>query len=586
MKKLSKLFFITFLFIVGFINVKAAPFKIGETEYETLKAAVEAAPTDNTLTIIEMTEDVTLAPGVQVVAGKNLVIDFGGHSYETWEPMVGSTGTKTQSFQLLKGSTVYMKNGTLIASTHENSKMFIQNYSDLTLDNITIDATPNTYDAFYAVSSNNGEVVFRGNTNIKVNRNTHAKAFDMCWAPNKGYPDGTQITVDTTGLISGIIELDLWGTWEDDPKSKLLIKNGNFNVTWDIDERLEGQLSIEGGSFNSSVDEYVTGNNNEYTEDGETYVVLPSATVNLNEEEIFVLKGKTYTINPTVTQGYAKYVKFGITDKNIATFSNNVITGLKSGTTTLNYNLGRLGGSVDVTVYEVKPAEAETEIDEEINEEVTSVTTTLIEQALSNETVEGIDKDTIDNLKEAVIAGKTVETNVDIEEVKKDDIEKEAIDKIEEVAERAEGEIVGYLNIDVILQANGDDLGKVTKLPEPITVTIDVDSSLGNVPENTTRKYFIVRLHDGEEPELIEAEYKDGKLSFKTDRFSQYAYGYTDTENKTEEGITPVANQVENTNIPKTGDSIRLFITLFLLSSLGIAGTILLSKKRLVSITK
>ena len=41
------------------------------------------------------------------------MVDFGGHSYCGSSPTVGSTGTETQAFQLLKGSTVVFKNGIL-----------------------------------------------------------------------------------------------------------------------------------------------------------------------------------------------------------------------------------------------------------------------------------------------------------------------------------------------------------------------------------------------------------------------------------------------------------------------------------------
>ena len=579
MKKLSKLIFISLLFMVGLISVDAKPFKIGEVEYDTLKDAVAAVPTDNTKTTIVMTEDVEQAPGVQVVDGMNIVIDFGGHTYETWEPMVGSSGTQTQSFQLLKGSTVYMKNGTLIASTHPNSKMFIQNYSDLTLENITIDASANTYGSFYAISSNFGEVNIIGNTTIKVNESTSARAFDMCWAPLIGtgtpYAGGTQITVDTTGTMNGIIELDVWGTFsnENGIKSTLKIKNLKFNGGWSIDSRLASQLSIEGGTFNSSVDDYVANNHTEYTTDNKTFDVLPTGSIKLNSDEIFVLKGKTYTIDADITEGYEKYVTYEIINEEVATVENGVITSKALGNTTLRVNLGKSSDTAAVTVFDVKPAESENTAEEELNEGANDITAALIQNALSEETVEGMDAETIENVKTAVVAGKTVETNVTVEEVKKDDLELETIKTIEDVAKTAKGEIAGYLNIDVLLQTGDEELGKVTKLPEAIKITVDVDKSLGIVPANTTRKYFVVRLHEGEDPELIEAEYKDGKLSFKTDRFSQYAYGYTDTK-------------TEDANIPKTGDNIALYMVLLVTSCLGIAGTIALSKRRLVRITK
>ena len=580
MKKLSKLIFITLLSVVGLVSVNAASFKIGDVEYETLKDAVDAAPTDGTKTTIVMTEDVAGGSGVIVQAGKNLVIDFGGHRYETEAPMVGSTGTETQSFQLLKGATVYLKNGTLIPSARSDSKMFIQNYCDLTVENITIDGSTNPNAGFYAISNNNGKVNIIGNTSIKVNPEiASARAFDMCWAPLVGtgtpYAGGTQITVDTTGKIEGMIELDVWGTFSDADgiKSTLTIKNMDFTGTWSIDSRLASQLSIEGGKFNSSVEEYLANGYAEYTTDNKVFDVLPKGEIKFKSNEIFVLKGKTANIELEVEDLYKKYVNYNMVDEAVATFKDSIINGIEVGSTTLNATLGKQGETASVTVFEVKPAEGENTTEDKLNEDANDITAALVEQALTSEEAEGMDNETVENVKTAVLAGKTVETSVAIEEVKKEDLTEETLNKLESEAKKAEGTLAGYLDIDVLLMAGEDELGKITKLPNAIKVTVDVDKSLGTVPENTTRKYFVVRLHDGEETELIEAEYKDGKLSFETDRFSQYAYGYTDTE-------------VENTNIPKTGDNIALYVTLFVMSSLGIAGTILLSKKRLVSITK
>ncbi len=55
----------------------------------------------------------------------------------TFDGTVGSSGTETNGFQLLKGSTVAFKNGTINAG---KAKIVIQNYADLTLEDVTLDA--------------------------------------------------------------------------------------------------------------------------------------------------------------------------------------------------------------------------------------------------------------------------------------------------------------------------------------------------------------------------------------------------------------------------------------------------------------
>lgn len=260
-KKIAGLILIvmTLLAIVGIfpaeVNAAVAETdvaKIGETGYATLAEAVEAVPANGTKTTITLLKDVTNGIGFKVKAGQNMVIDFGGHTYDALNSLVGSTGTETNGCQLLKDSTVVMQNGTFKSSSTK-VYMVIQNYSNLTLKDMTIDATTGSAD--YALSSNCGKVNIIGNTTIKSND----RAFDMCWAPSKNYPEGTQITVDTTGTISGVIELDVWGTFSDTNgiKSTLNIKNINHVGKFVVDSKLAKQMTITGGTFSEDVTAYV-----------------------------------------------------------------------------------------------------------------------------------------------------------------------------------------------------------------------------------------------------------------------------------------------------------------------------------------
>lgn len=109
--------------------------KIGEDEYASLADAVAKVPTDGTQTTITLLADTT-GDGVVVEKGKNIIFDLGGNAY-TVDGTVGSSGTETNGFQLLKGSTVAFKNGTINAG---KAKIVIQNYADLTLEDVTLDA--------------------------------------------------------------------------------------------------------------------------------------------------------------------------------------------------------------------------------------------------------------------------------------------------------------------------------------------------------------------------------------------------------------------------------------------------------------
>ena len=81
--------------------------KIGEIEYATLKDAVDNVGENQTIVVLRD----SIGDGIVVPSGKNFTIDFNGHRYTVNQNLVGSTGTENNGFQLLKDSTITMKNG-------------------------------------------------------------------------------------------------------------------------------------------------------------------------------------------------------------------------------------------------------------------------------------------------------------------------------------------------------------------------------------------------------------------------------------------------------------------------------------------
>ena len=79
--------------------------QIGAAKYKTLAGAVDAVPTDKTETEIVLLKDY-IGSGIKVVAGKNIVFNLNGKTYTVDKPTVGSSGTETNGFQLLKDSKV------------------------------------------------------------------------------------------------------------------------------------------------------------------------------------------------------------------------------------------------------------------------------------------------------------------------------------------------------------------------------------------------------------------------------------------------------------------------------------------------
>lgn len=189
-----------------------------------------------------------------IVDGKNVTIDFNGYTFTASGTLAGSTGTKNQAFQLLKGSTVTLKNG---AITSDEAKMYIQNYAETTLEDMTLDATGKV--ATYVISNNNGSLTLKGNTNIVAKEG--GVAFDMYYWPKGGY-DNILIKFgeDYTGQVKGIVEYERDNTathaddWQD--LVELVIKNGNFDVN--LSGKTEGaNIAISGGSFTNNPSAYV-----------------------------------------------------------------------------------------------------------------------------------------------------------------------------------------------------------------------------------------------------------------------------------------------------------------------------------------
>ena len=231
--------------------------KIGNVEYETLEAAFAAVQDGQTITLMaDCAGNGIVAPQGKFPNG--ITIDFNNHTYTMDGAMVGSTGTQTQAFQLLTGNSVTFKNGTLVST---KVSMMIQNYCNLTLENMVIDGSqaPN---CSYVLSNNHGAVNIIGSTSITAASGKNA--FDVCWAPKNGYPGGAQVTVNTTGTITGKIEYDLWGGNQSPVLSTLNITAGNFvNYeivlvgTADFTSTASDNIQITGGSFDSDPSTYV-----------------------------------------------------------------------------------------------------------------------------------------------------------------------------------------------------------------------------------------------------------------------------------------------------------------------------------------
>ena len=226
---------------------------IGETYYKSLAAAIDKVQAGETITLLR---DVPNANGIAVPSGKSFTVDFNGHTYTLTGPGAGSPSTESNGFQLLKDSTITFQNGTIrIGQNPNNIKRIIQNYANLTLEDMQIYAENQVEGEDYALSFNNGTLVIKGNTSIYTTSDK-AIAFDVCKFSD--YP-GVTVTFDEsyTGTINGVILYDS----TDAETHKLKINgNGHFGgvqATSRAADAAKSAVAIYGGYFTSDPSSYV-----------------------------------------------------------------------------------------------------------------------------------------------------------------------------------------------------------------------------------------------------------------------------------------------------------------------------------------
>jgi len=173
--------------------------------------------------VIRLGANMNLTEGLSIDAnaGKEFILDLNGKTLDITGGPVGSSGTQTQALHFEKGNVITIKNGTIKASSTD-VKMLIQNYADLTLENVTL---IHTHDYGYALSNNNGTIVLDG---CKINVKEGKVAFDVY--NSQYYSDGAKVTVKGNTEINGDIEYGADANYTSDTWVSTLTFEGN-NVT-------------------------------------------------------------------------------------------------------------------------------------------------------------------------------------------------------------------------------------------------------------------------------------------------------------------------------------------------------------------
>ena len=175
--------------------------------------------------------------------GKGATIDVDLNSF-TWNvadtPLFGSTGYESQYFHLEKETTVTFKNGT-IQPKDNGGKMMIQNYCNLTLENVSVFGGTN---CSYVVSNNNGKCDINNSTITAKGDNC---AFDV-YSFNKY--EGVTVTITGSSVINGKVE---FGGNNNKQNGTLIVNggtlNGNLVVTEVYVKEDKSNLQVNGGTW-------------------------------------------------------------------------------------------------------------------------------------------------------------------------------------------------------------------------------------------------------------------------------------------------------------------------------------------------
>ena len=228
---------------------------IGDTYYNTLADAFAAAEDGDTITLLKSTNGGGIVAAEGKFAAEGLTVDFNGHTYTVGGVLVGSSGTGTNASQLLRDNKITFKNGSFVGVTegtkpaedtpnwHGAPAMMIQNYCDLTLDNMIVTGGDQTV---YTVSNNNGNVVIKDTTINKGGAKGYGYgpyAFDVC--RYSSYPS-VNVTVTGNSVINGDVEVS--GTIGVGQDRQLTINGGKFYGKFKVANE-PANITINGGEF-------------------------------------------------------------------------------------------------------------------------------------------------------------------------------------------------------------------------------------------------------------------------------------------------------------------------------------------------
>lgn len=302
--------------------------------YTTLEDAVAAAIDGETVTLLANASGDGIVFAENKFATNGITIDLNGNTYTISGKAVGSPGSETNGFQLLKDNKITIKNGTITSTETVINKgsivrpvsILIQNYSDLTLDGVELDGSKllNVNWTPYTLSDCNGNIVI---TNSTITAKEGGFAFDV---DNKPGYNGVTVTIDKDSVVNGLVQIARNNRADSTTVATLVIGENSYNVNGVYaknGDKFDMYVAQIGKTYYATLEDAVAKAN-----DGDTVTLLANASGNgveiVNEKFkedglVIDLGGYTYTIvDETVGSEGTKTAGFHFGSDNNITIKN------------------------------------------------------------------------------------------------------------------------------------------------------------------------------------------------------------------------------------------------------------------------
>ena len=182
------------------------------------------------------------------------------------------------------------------------------------------------------------------------------------------------------------------------------------------------------------------------------------------------------------------------------------------GPITVSVETEKIQATVEVTVTEETTKNLQAEIDN-----------VVADIAANKDVSDVVDEATKTAIQKAIQAQQEISVKPVSDSMTTNNVEKKDAEEVTKLVTE-KGKVAQYLDLKVVVLADGEEIGTLNKLSKPLTFEIEIDKEL--IVDG--REFYVVRVHDGKAEKLTLTHVKDNKYSFESDLFSTYALAYED----------------------------------------------------------